>query len=143
MPNHAGSAHRERPPHIHPLAHRHRAVATTDDASRLLRLLAEMHGPVVLYLPADSAGSTPICLRRSDFHPDVDDVLAGRTSAKAELWLAAKFRDGLDDLDLGVDVRTDLATDRDSGSLATACGFRFALRIRAASEAAELVEEAS
>ncbi|UGT54845.1 DUF779 domain-containing protein [Nocardia asteroides] len=143
MPNHAGSAHRERPPHIRNPAHRHRAVATTDDAGRLLRLLTEMHGPVVLYLPPDSDGHTPICVRHSDFQPESGDVLAGRTAAHAEFWMAESFHAGLDDLDVSIDVRTVPAADRSTASLDTACGFRFALRIQSAEDANALVEEAS
>lgn len=143
MPYQAGSGHRDRPPRVHTPNNRHRAVDTSEDARHVLQLLTVMHGPVVLYLPSDSDGHTPICLRRSDFHPDPDDVLAGRTAGPAEFWMAGHFHVGLEDIDVSIDVHSVPGSERRTSSLETACGFRFALRIHAADDAVDLVEEAS
>ncbi|MFF2084535.1 DUF779 domain-containing protein [Nocardia sp. NPDC058176] len=141
MLHHAGSAQRERHLNGRKLDHRHRAVATSDDARHVLQLLNAMHGPVVLYLPADADGYTPICVRRSDFRPEPGDILAGQTAWHTEFWMADRFHVGLDDIDVSVDVRTRPGDEPGTSSLETACGFRFALRIHRAED--ELVEEAS
>lgn len=135
MQHQAGSGQRAR----RARGHRHRALATSDDARHVLQLLTAMHGPVVLYLPADADGHTPVCLRRTDFRPEPGDVLAGQTAWHTEFWVASRFQVGLDDIDVSVDVRNRPGAESDSDSLEAACGFRFALRIAEA----ELVEEAS
>ncbi|MFE6924471.1 DUF779 domain-containing protein [Nocardia sp. NPDC057663] len=143
MPYQAGSGHRDHPPLVHTPNHRHRAVDTSEDARHVLQLLTVMHGPVVLHLPSDSDGHTPICLRRTDFHADPGDILAGQTAGHTEFWMAGHFHVGLEDIDVSIDVHSVPASDRRTSSLETACGFRFALRIHAAAGAAALVEEAS
>ncbi|MFD3507939.1 DUF779 domain-containing protein [Nocardia sp. NPDC058666] len=132
-----------RHPHGRKVDHRHRAVQASDDALRVLRLLLEMHGPVVLYLPAGSDGFTPMCVRRSEFRPGDGDVLAGQTAWHTQLWMADPFHVGLDDLDVKIEVRNRAPQARESASLEAMCGFRFTLRIENADSAAELVEEAS
>ncbi|MFB7873904.1 MULTISPECIES: DUF779 domain-containing protein [unclassified Nocardia] len=111
--------------------HRHRAVAATEDAGDVLQLMTAMHGPVVLYLAPDTDGRTPICVRRTDFRPEPGDALAGRTAWHTEFWMADRFREDIDDIDLSIDVRSAPEVDRRSESLETSCGFRFALLIDA------------
>ncbi|MFD3747834.1 DUF779 domain-containing protein [Nocardia sp. NPDC058633] len=130
-----------RHPHGRKVDHRHRAVEASDDALRVLRLLLEMHGPVVLYLAPDADGYTPICVRRSEFRPGPGDVLAGQSAWHTQLWMADRFHVGLDDIDVRIEVRN--RPQRGSASLEAACGFRFALRIDKIDEAAGFVEEAS
>lgn len=143
MPYQAGSGRRERHPHVRAANHRHRAIETTEDARHVLQLLTAMHGPVVLYLPPDSDGHTPVCVRRTDFHADSGDVLAGQTAWHTEFWLAERFHVGFEDLDVGIDVRNAPGDDRRTASLESSCGFRFTLRIESAQDATALVEEAS
>lgn len=142
MGNHAGSVHRDRHRNGRKVDHRHRAVESSDEAGDVLRLLTEMHGPVVLYLAPDTDGYTPTCLRRSEFRPDSGDVLAGQTAWHTEFWMANRFHAGLEDTDVSVDVRSRDRSGRRSPSLETDCGFRFTLRIHDV-EDAELVDEAS
>ncbi|MBC7300729.1 MAG: DUF779 domain-containing protein [Nocardia sp.] len=130
-----------RHPHGRKVDHRHRAVEAGDDALRVLRLLIEMHGPVVLYLAPDTDGYTPVCMRLRDFRPDAGDVLAGQTAWHTQLWMAEGFHVGFDDLDVSIEVRN--RPQRGSVSLEASCGFRFALRIEKADDAVEFVEEAS
>ncbi|WP_218717879.1 DUF779 domain-containing protein [Nocardia sp. MH4] len=143
MPYQAGSGRRERHPRVRAASHRHRAIETTEDARHVLQLLTAMHGPVVLYLPADADGYTPICVRRTDFHAGAGDVLAGQTAWHTEFWLAERFHVGLEDLDVGIDVRSAPGGDRRTASLESSCGFRFTLRIESAQDVTGLVEEAS
>ncbi|MFF5034937.1 DUF779 domain-containing protein [Nocardia salmonicida] len=121
--------------------HRHRAVEASEDALRVLRLLLEMHGPVVLYLAPDTDGYTPICVRRSEFRPGAGDVLAGQTAWHTQLWMAERFHVGFDDIDVRIEVRN--RPQRGSASLEATCGFRFALRVDNIDAAAEFAEEAS
>ncbi|MGW6620313.1 DUF779 domain-containing protein [Nocardia sp. NPDC055002] len=121
--------------------HRHRAVEASDDALRVLRLLLEMHGPVVLYLAPDTDGYTPVCVRLRDFRPARGDVLAGQTAWHTQLWMADRFHVGFDDLDVSIEVRN--RPQPGSASLEAVCGFRFALRIDKAEAAVDFVEEAS
>jgi uncharacterized protein len=130
-----------RHPHGRKVDHRHRAVEASDDALRVLRLLREMHGPVVLYLAPDTDGYTPVCVRREDFRPEAGDVLAGQTAWHTQLWMADRFHVGFDDLDVSIEVRN--RPQAGSASLEAACGFRFALRIDQVEAAAGFVEEAS
>ncbi|MFD4459230.1 DUF779 domain-containing protein [Nocardia sp. NPDC058480] len=130
-----------RHPHGRKEGHRHRAVEASDDALRVLRLLLEMHGPVVLYLAPDTDGHTPICVRRGEFRPGAGDLLAGQTAWHTELWMADRFHVGFDDIDVRIEVRN--RPQRGSASLEASCGFRFALRIEKVEDAAEFVEEAS
>ncbi|KAF0846728.1 DUF779 domain-containing protein [Nocardia caishijiensis] len=142
MGNRAGSVHRDRDLHARWGSHRHRAIEATGEASDVLALLTEMHGPVVLYLAPGTDGRSPICVRRGEFCPSADDVLAGRTAAHTEFWMAGDFYAGFEDLDVGIEVRSAVRTGRQSGSLESDCGFRFTLRI-STPDAAELVDEAS
>ncbi|MFE1593453.1 DUF779 domain-containing protein [Nocardia sp. NPDC058705] len=130
-----------RQPHGRKADHRHRAVEASDDALDVLRLLLEMHGPVVLYLAPDTDGYTPVCLPLRDFRPGSDDILAGQTAWHTQLWMAQRFHVGFDELDVRIEVRN--RPPRDSASLEAACGFRFALHIEKADEAGEFIEEAS
>src|SRR5690606_10673869 len=135
--------------HAGVVQHRHRAVAATEDADDVLQLMTAMHGPVVLYLAPDTDGRTPICVRRTDFRPEPGDALAGRTPISVrrtdfrrepcvalagrtawhtEFWLADWFREGIDDIDVSIDVRSAREADRPD-LLESSCGFRFALRI--------------
>lgn len=130
-----------RHPHGRKVDHRHRAVEASDDALDVLRLLLEMHGPVVLYLAPDTDGYTPVCVRLRDFRPGAGDVLAGQTAWHTQLWMAEPFHVGFDDLDVRIEVRN--RAQLGSASLEASCGFRFTLRIEKADGAAEFVEEAS
>jgi uncharacterized protein (DUF779 family) len=52
------------------------SVTFSPAALTLLRRLQAEHGPVLLHLSGGGCeGSTPICLRQSEFHTGTDDVL--------------------------------------------------------------------
>jgi uncharacterized protein len=53
-------------------------IVVTPVAAALIRSVKAAHGQLILHLSGGCCeGSAPMCLRRSDFRPDAQDVLLG------------------------------------------------------------------